>query len=56
MFLNDHPGHHSTLEGRKVFLFDELRAIYSIDGVAVQSDHPLVDGDELRVLKAFIGG
>jgi molybdopterin converting factor small subunit len=56
MFLNDHPGHRSTLEGRKVFLFDELRAIYSISSVAVQPDHPLADGDELRVLKAFIGG
>jgi sulfur carrier protein ThiS len=55
-FLEENPEHRATLENRKSFLFGELRAIYSINGKAVKSDHQLKDRDEIKILKAFIGG
>ena len=55
-FLDAHPDYRRTLEDRKGFLFGELKAIYSVDGQAVSLDRTLTDGDELKVLKAFIGG
>ena len=56
IFLDENPDHRATLDVRRGFLFGELRAIYSIDGQAVDTNHILADGDELKVLKAFIGG
>ncbi len=56
VLLETYPEHRATLEDRKNFLLGELRAIYSIDGKAVKLDHQLGDGDEVMVLKAFIGG
>jgi len=56
IFLEENPEHRATLEDRKNFLLGEMRAIYSIDGKAVKFDHQLGDGDEVMVLKAFIGG
>ena len=55
-FLAGNPHHRSVLEERKGFLFGKLKAIYSIDGRAVKPDHELSDGDQVKVLKAFIGG
>jgi uncharacterized ubiquitin-like protein YukD len=55
-FMEEHPGHRSVLEARKTFLLGDFRAIYTIVGKAVLPDHPINDGDELKVLKAFIGG
>ncbi len=55
-FLETYPEYRAILEDRKSFLLGDLRAIYSIDGKAVKLDHQLRDGDEVRVLKAFIGG
>jgi molybdopterin converting factor small subunit len=56
VFLEENPEYRVTLEDRKNFLLGELRAIYSIDGKAVKLDRQLRDGDEVNVLKAFIGG
>ena len=56
VFLEENPKYRSTLEDRKSFLLGELRAIYSIDRKAVKLDNHLHDGDEVNVLKAFIGG
>jgi sulfur carrier protein ThiS len=55
-FLAENPEHRATLENRKSFLMGELRAIYSINGKAVKADHQLKDRDEIKILKAFIGG
>jgi len=56
VFLEENPEYRATLEDRKNFLLGELRAIYSIGGKAVKLDNQLRDGDEVNVLKAFIGG
>jgi len=56
VFLEDYPDYKAALEKRRTFLIGELRAIYMVSGMAVNSDHVLIDGDELKVMKAFIGG
>lgn len=55
-WLDSTPEAREVLKKRQVFLAGKLRAIYLIDGIAADRSRILADGDEVRVMKAFIGG
>lgn len=54
--FDENPEYYNKLHRKKLFLLGDFRAIYHINRSAVKKDHVLSDGDELKVLKAFIGG
>ncbi|MDC7227746.1 MAG: hypothetical protein PQJ61_13360 [Spirochaetales bacterium] len=56
VFLSDKSEIKNKMNDKKLFLLGDLRAIYHIAGTVVKKDHPLTGGDNLKILKAFIGG